>query len=149
MPACTNHPAVETAGGCAWCRRPYCPACLVEFLGQPHCGPCRDYRLSQMQGTPVQAVSTPPTLGDHIIPAKNPMALASYYTGVFSLIPCVGLVLGPAALVLGIMGLKARARDPNLPGQTHAIVGIVLGSIATLLYGGLVILMLIGMLVGR
>jgi hypothetical protein len=39
-----------------------------------------------------------------IIPYKNPSALLAYYLGVFSLIPCVGLVLGPGAFVLGFVG---------------------------------------------
>src|SRR5262245_25106840 len=34
-----------------------------------------------------------------IIPYKNPPALIGYYLGVFSLIPCVGFLLGIAAIV--------------------------------------------------
>ena len=57
------------------------------------------------------------------------MALTSYYLGVFSLIPCLGLPLGITAVILGILGLRAHARNPMLHGKSHAIVGIVLGMI--------------------
>ena len=50
MDACLNHPAAETDLACARCGRPFCDACLVEFLGDRVCGPCRDLRLGEMQG---------------------------------------------------------------------------------------------------
>jgi hypothetical protein len=71
----------------------------------------------------------PPSAIDRLIPTKNAKALIAYYLGVFSVIPCIALVLGPAALILGILGLKECKRDPNLPGKGHAITGIVLGSL--------------------
>lgn len=50
MPACVNHPYQEAQQPCPDCGLAYCSACLVEFLGQRICGPCRDRRLAQMQG---------------------------------------------------------------------------------------------------
>ena len=67
-----------------------------------------------------------------VIPYKNPKALIGYYLGVFSLIPCLALVLGPAALILGILGLRDRNKNPQMRGTAHAIVAIVLGSLTTL-----------------
>jgi hypothetical protein len=40
--------------------------------------------------------------------------------------------VGIVAVVLGIMGLQAKARDPVIKGSVHAWIGIVLGTIATL-----------------
>jgi hypothetical protein len=77
------------------------------------------------------------------IPYRNPMGLIAYYLGVFSLIPCAGLFLGPAGLILGIMGLKYRKKNPTAGGGGHAIAGIVLGSIASLLNLGAVIVFVI------
>ncbi len=68
-----------------------------------------------------------------LIPYKNGMALAAYYCGVFSLIPFLGLILGPIAFVLGILGLRYAGRHPKARGQVHAIVGIGLATF-TLLY---------------
>jgi|GEM_PF-1929201 len=73
----------------------------------------------------------PPSPGatDHLIPTKNPKALLAYYLGVFGIIPCIAFI-GIVALVLGIMGLN-DAKTLGV-GRTHAIVGIVLGSLETL-----------------
>jgi hypothetical protein len=54
---CINHPWIETAQACANCGQPFCDSCLVEFLGQRYCGPCRDQRLAQMQGPQVAATA--------------------------------------------------------------------------------------------
>jgi hypothetical protein len=88
-----------------------------------------------------EAVST-------IIPYKNGRALAAYYLGVFSLIPCAGLLLGPAGLILGILGLRYVKANPTAKGTGHAIAGIVLGGLTTLFnWGGLVgavVMMILG-----
>jgi len=62
-----------------------------------------------------------------VIPYKNPRALTGYYLGVFGLAPVLGLILAPAAIVLGIMGLRHVNRNPRAKGTAHAIVAIVLG----------------------
>lgn len=67
-----------------------------------------------------------------LIPYKNPQALIAYYLGVFSLIPCAGMLLGPAALLLGILGLNYKRSHPTSGGTAHAIVGIVVGSLTSL-----------------
>ncbi len=89
--------------------------------------------------------SAPPTVGGPIsmpagadsdggisvlIPYRNGLALGAYYTGVFSLIPCAGILLGPTAIVLGILGLRHATKHANAKGRVHAWVGIILGSLA-------------------
>ena len=69
-----------------------------------------------------------------LIPYKNGKALAAYYTGIFGLIPCIGSVLGPIAVVLGFLGLGHASKYPESKGRAHAIVGIALGLVETLLY---------------
>ena len=140
MEPCLNHPEVTAASACAGCSRPFCDRCLVQFMGKSMCGHCRDLRLVQAQGG-MRPVAPPPpqnTVVDHIIPTKNPLALTGYYVGVFSLIPCAGLVLGPAAVILGILGIRARRQHPGIPGQGHAITAVVLGVITTAANWGLV-----------
>lgn len=68
-----------------------------------------------------------------IIPYKNAPALAAYYIGIVSLLCCfAGLPVGIVAIVLGVMGLQKRARQPEVKGSIHAWIGIVCGVIATL-----------------
>ena len=80
-----------------------------------------------------------------LIPYKNKCALIGYYLGVFSiLIPVVG---GIASVVLGIMGLIAKKKNPAVRGTAHAIIAIVLGIVTTgfwLTCGGSVIVNLFG-----
>jgi hypothetical protein len=79
---------------------------------------------------PLDVVAGDPTLG--LIPYKNPAGLVAYYLGVFGLIPVLGLILGPAALVCGIVGVRHAMRNPAARGLGHAITGIVLGGLETL-----------------
>ena len=70
-----------------------------------------------------------------MIPYKNGQALAAYYCGVFSLIPVLGLLLGPIAVILGILGNNYARANPEAKGMGHAITGIILGSIGFLVCG--------------
>ncbi len=95
-----------------------------------------DYRRIRRRNDPIET----------LIPYHNPMGLVAYYLGVFSLIPVLGLLLGPGGLTLGILGLKYRKKNPSAGGTGHAIAGIVLGSITSLFNWGVVILVLIAIL---
>ena len=53
-----------------------------------------------------------------IVPYKNPPALISYYLGLFSIFPVLGLFLGVAALVLGIKGAKNVREHPGSEGKS-------------------------------
>src|SRR5262249_46286645 len=68
-----------------------------------------------------------------LIPYKNGKALAAYYCGVFSLILCIAPILGPIALILGILGLRFVREHPEAKGTGHAWAGIILGGLTTLL----------------
>ena len=78
------------------------------------------------QVPPIQYQPTGDATGG-LIPYKNIPALLAYYFGVFSLIPVVGLILGLAAFVLGIMGLSKAKKHPEIKGKVHAWVGIIMG----------------------
>jgi len=87
------------------------------------------------QNEPPGVVTPPPVIehGDStggIIPYKNPHALTAYYLGVFSIIPLLGLFLGAAALVLGIIGLRKRRERPIIRGAAHAWIGIIAGGLS-------------------
>ncbi|MGD0743681.1 MAG: GYF domain-containing protein [Verrucomicrobiota bacterium] len=84
-----------------------------------------------------------------IIPYKNARALAAYYLGVFSVIPPAGVLLGIPALILGILGLRFRRRNPEAGGSLHAWIGIVLGGLFGLGYLALIALVVIGVVVHR
>lgn len=90
--------------------------------------------LAEAAPPPVMAAPNPaaPASGEGInviIPYKNVRALVAYYLAVFSLIPFLGMPLGLAALVLGIMGLRFRRQNPTAGGVVHAWIGIILGGL--------------------
>lgn len=108
-------------------------------MGNDQIQPGPDYRpgsdlsyTSRPAGAPTLDVRQPDGGLSTLIPYNNPKALIAYYCGVFALIPCVGLVLGPIALTLGILGLQYVKAHPTAKGTGHAIAGIVLGAITTL-----------------
>ncbi len=68
-----------------------------------------------------------------IVPYKNPQALISYYLGLFSIFPVLGLFLGVAALVLGTRGLSFHKEFPESKGKAHAGIGIGCGTVGLLL----------------
>ncbi len=65
-----------------------------------------------------------PNTGSVLIPTGNPCALAGYYLAVFSIL---FFPLSLFAIVFGILGLRARVKNPAVHGLGHAIVAIVLG----------------------
>jgi len=77
--------------------------------------------------------------GPALVPYKNPAALVGYYIGVCSCIPFIGILLGPAAIILGIKGLLTVKKHPLKKGTAHAwmsisfgIVGIVVSILVSL-----------------
>ncbi|PHR96491.1 MAG: hypothetical protein COA78_28770 [Blastopirellula sp.] len=84
-----------------------------------------------------------------LIPYKNVPALISYYLGVFSIIPFIGFFLAVPAIILGVMGLQKKAKNPHVKGTAHAWVGIVMGTIFMLLWGGLLFIGFIGFAASR
>jgi len=68
-------------------------------------------------------------LTQKLIPYRNGAALAAYYLGVFSLIPCLGMPLGIAAFFLGLSGLRFAREHPESHGTVHAWIGIILGGL--------------------
>ncbi len=70
-----------------------------------------------------------------LVPYKNARALVAYYLGVFSFLCVIGLVLGPAAVVFGVLGYRYGKAHPKAKGTGHAVAGILFGIMGTLLNG--------------
>jgi Domain of unknown function (DUF4190)/zinc-ribbon domain len=109
----------------------YCPRCgtqnAADNLRCTNCG----FEFQSVTAPAAPAASAPGSGIEVIIPYKNGAALTAYYLGIFSIV--CGLVLGIPALILGIMGLKYANQHPEARGKVHAWVGIILGSVTTLI----------------
>src|SRR5262245_55463443 len=101
--------------------------------------------MAQVENTPPAFAATPPKSDGlvSLIPYKNSRALASYYLGIFSLIPVLGVFLGPAALILGTQGYEYARRRPEAQGKAHAVIGTALGALTTLANWGVVLVVLL------
>ena len=64
-----------------------------------------------------------------LIPYKNVPALVGYYLAVFSIIPFIGIVLGIAGFICGLVGLRQVHLRPEVKGTAHALVGIIAGGV--------------------
>ena len=62
-------------------------------------------------------------------PWKNPLAVYSYRTSLYGFTPIAGLILGPVAILLGLIGRRRVARNPEVHGRNFANAGIVIGTI--------------------
>jgi Domain of unknown function (DUF4190) len=84
-----------------------------------------------------------------LIPYKNPHALIAYYLGLFSLFPCVGLLLAIPAFILGIMGLKRVKENPAIKGTVHAWIGIVMGGLMTVVWSAAIVFAVLAAAFGK
>lgn len=62
-----------------------------------------------------------------IIPVNNAPALIGYYFGVASLLPLLGMLAAPVAIICGILGARKAKVQPEAAGMGHAITAILLG----------------------
>ena len=120
---------------------PTCPRCGAPNEGAlmqcAHCG----QSLAAVWPPPPGAYAPPPayapqtTIGGFggMIPDMNPSALTAYYLGIFSIIPCLAIPMGVAAVVLGMKGLRLVKERPEVRGRTHALVGIIAGGLFALI----------------
>ncbi len=108
-----------------------CLHCGVEVDNTQtlYCPRCRAF-VGSGTTTPTSPARGSDDFLSHLIPARNTPALVGYYLGVFSLIPCLGVILALFALGFGITGLR-KAHEAGV-GRVHAIVAIALGGLSLL-----------------
>jgi hypothetical protein len=64
------------------------------------------------------------------------LAIIAGYLGLFSLAVCP---LGPIAIAFGALAMRQIRRNPHMHGTYRAVIGIVLGSISTLMLIGILL----------
>jgi len=92
--------------------------------------------------TTSEVAAAPPPVGramEHVIPTRNQPALLGYYCAIFGLLPLAGLLLAPAAICYGLVGLERGVRLPRNIGYGHALFATVAGIIGAIFNYALVI----------
>lgn len=104
--------------------------------------------MPQQYAQPISYRTPQPSDGgvSQIVPYRNPMALAAYYMGVFSVIPVIGVILAIPAVIFGVKGLKFAKLNPQAQGKAHAWIGVIGGGVFGLLWLGLIATMAIVLL---
>ncbi|MFT3882391.1 MAG: hypothetical protein QM703_22410 [Gemmatales bacterium] len=91
------------------------------------------------QPSPVPAPPKAVHAMDHMIPTRNQPALLGYYYAIFGLLPIAGLLLSPAAITYGLIGLDRGNRLPRNIGYGHALFAVVAGIIGAIISYGCVV----------
>ncbi len=108
-----------------------CPACATDNPAEsPKCSQCGE-KLSKPARRRTPNFNDKYSLIASRVP-RNRAAVLAYRCAVFGLIPGLGLLLGGAAIGLGIVGRKRFLADPEQRGLGHAMAGIVLGALELL-----------------
>ncbi len=115
---CTEHRGVAMAARCGDCDRPFCANCLTTFRQQRLCAACKNKRVQKLQR---------PERGSTLANVALIVSLPSL------LFVCLGLILGPISLILGLMALRDVERRPGAPGRAWAMSGITLGTYGVLM----------------
>jgi hypothetical protein len=76
-----------------------------------------------------EAAASP--FGGPVEPHNRP-AIYAYRCAVYGLVPGLGLVLGPIALVWGWLAWRSGRKDPQFTAQGPALLAILLGALLTL-----------------
>ena len=129
---------------CIPSNRPYCPHCGYDVRGVgdevcPECGvrlPADLFAASQREAevdrTELDEEPLPKRTGfTRFVPPRNGRALIGYYFAIASLIPILGVVLGPIAVFNGVEGIRHARQFPEHGGGAHGIVAVTLGSLTT------------------
>jgi hypothetical protein len=118
-----------------------CPACNAENREEAtRCGNCGGTLSRRRRRSTVEDTDTP--FGRYIDPANRPAVLA-YRIAVLSLVPGLGLVLGPAAVVLGALARWRGRADPDFTARGPAAGAVLFGVMTALTnWAGLALMVL-------
>jgi hypothetical protein len=121
-----------------------CPACGVDNPEEARrCAACGERTARKpRRRDPADDNDGPFARGD----ARPTPALRAYRCAVWGLIPLVGLVLGPAAVVLALRTWRESRRDPEAKESNYPVIALLLGLAILLCNGAGLALMIFGLM---
>ncbi|HEX5269774.1 MAG TPA: hypothetical protein VFW33_04765 [Gemmataceae bacterium] len=143
---CFNHPDDPSAATCPDCGEAFCPRCLVEFQGTRLCAPCKNFRVRKLQrpahvgGLAVGALAAGLVCAPLVF-CGTMMAVGSRQPPTVFVGGLIGMVLGAAALLMGVAALRQAEGPAGRGGQGLAMTGAALGTAALVWSLSLVVIM--------
>jgi hypothetical protein len=124
----------------------HCPACNADNASDARrCVSCQGRlprrsrrRNNELNDLPFDPDSDP----------RLARALRSWRLAVYAMIPLAGLVLGPAAFVLGLLSYRRGEPELASSGNGHALAAMLIGGLAGLTNWIGLVLMIVGLKAG-
>jgi hypothetical protein len=130
---CFNHEHVSRHERCADCGESFCAACLVTFEGASLCGPCKNYRVKNLQRSlPPSNLSIVSLLVALATGAITVKLLMGGQTG-FPWWSLVALLPQGVVVTLAILALREAEKDPKIGGRALALTGLVSAAVTIVL----------------
>ena len=130
--ACFNHQDRPGQEKCADCAENFCGDCLVKLKGTSLCGPCKNFRLREVNKP--SSVSGKAVVGILLAVCCAPLAtclvpfpISGFYRRPLRGGACWEQLL---AMLLGGLALHDTEKDPRLTGRSLAITTLLTGGLA-------------------
>jgi uncharacterized paraquat-inducible protein A len=140
QPPCAAHPQNASVVACSRCGDFICEVCRIRIEGKDLCPRCFEHGVDKAELVTVKRQFRAPELSLGLGILSLPGGCLLSYFAAF-----VGLV----AVGVGIQALLKINRQPALKGKGKAVAGIVLGSIAFVLWVSLFLMLIFGVLDSR
>jgi hypothetical protein len=107
-----------------------CPSCNAENAEEAtRCAKCGATLSRRRRRNAIDDTDTP--FGRYIDPANRP-AVRAYRVAVLSMVPGLGLLLGPVAVVLGAVAQRRGKADADFTARGPAAAAVVFGALTAL-----------------
>jgi hypothetical protein len=124
-----------------------CPECGADVPeGAKKCPACRS-RLARSRRQEDDESNESPFARQSI--TRNRTAIRAYRYSVISLIPILGLLMGPLALVLAYLAWREGRREPTGTQNSFVVAALLLGTASLFANGIGVTLMVLGLMSGN
>jgi hypothetical protein len=121
---CFNHEETARQTTCGDCGESFCSACLVAFAGATLCGPCKNYRVKDLQRVPPPSNLAVLSALTALLTAPVTLAILLTGHGGFSGWTVVGLLFQGLPAGLAVLALLDAAHDPKTGGVPLALTGL-------------------------
>jgi hypothetical protein len=130
---CFNHEELARQTSCADCGESFCADCLVAFDKTTLCGPCKNYRIKNLQRVlPPSRLSIFSVLVGLLAGTIAVWVLVARESAIpwWSLL---ALLPQGLAATLAILALREADKDPNIAGRSLALTGLFSAGVTSVL----------------